>query len=238
MSLLAMPAMVTYAAKELGLSAEEKKELASIQDLMPPYMRGKLNATYDKDEKGEFKSAQLTPWFPAGDFVSLAKNILNADVEALATNNPIASTSGTPLLNAYTELRTGKDLVTGRTTTPTQVLAKNVIPMYYRGGQLVRSMTPNEDGGMGIEEPSGRKITPGNAIAGALGFGTSSVSTKRLLRRVDAQAKQELSEAKHEASQILQTNAAPVVKEAAKQEFAEKKQRILLRRKQAIESVR
>jgi hypothetical protein len=238
MSLLALPAMVTYAAKEFGLSEDEQKELASIQNLLPPYMRGKLNATYDKDEKGEFKTAQLGPWFPAGDFVSLARNIVRGDAEALATNNPIASTSGTPLLNAYTELRTGKDLVTGQTTSPGQVVAKNVIPMYYRGGQLLKSMTPNEDGGYGIEEPSGRKITPGNAIAGALGFGTSSVSTKRLLRRVDAQAKQELADAKREASQILQTNAAPQVKEAARQEFAEKKQRILLRRKQAIESVR
>jgi hypothetical protein len=238
MSLLALPAMVTYAAKEFGLSEDEQKELASIQNLLPPYMRGKLNATYDKDEKGEFKTAQLGPWFPAGDVVSLARNIVRGDAEALATNNPIASTSGTPLLNAYTELRTGKDLVTGQTTSPGQVVAKNVIPMYYRGGQLLKSMTPNEDGGYGVEEPSGRKITPGNAIAGALGFGTSSVSTKRLLRRVDAQAKQELSEAKREASQILQTNAAPQVKEAARQEFAEKKQRILLRRKQAIEGVR
>jgi hypothetical protein len=238
MSLLALPAMVTYAAKEFGLSEDEQKELASIQNLLPPYMRGKLNATYDKDEKGEFKTAQLQPWFPAGDVFSLAKNIIRGDVEALAVNNPIASTSGTPLLNAYTELRTGKDLVTGQTTSPGQVVAKNVIPMYYRGGQLLKSMTPNEDGGYGVEEPSGRKITPGNAIAGALGFGTSSVSTKRLLRRVDAQAKQELSDAKREASQILQTNAAPQVKEAARQEFAEKKQRILLRRKQAIEGVR
>jgi hypothetical protein len=238
LSLLAMPAMLVYAAKELGLTEEQQKELETVKQLMPPYMRGRLNATYAQDEKGEFKSASLGPWMPAGDFVSLAKNILNLDAEALATNNPIASTSGTPLLNAYTELRTGKDLVTGQTTTPLEVAAKNVIPMYYRGGQIAKSFTPNEDGEFGVEEPSGRRITPGNAIAGALGFGTTSMSTKRLLRRVDAQAKQELSDAKREATQILRTNAAPQVKEAARQEFAEKKRRILLRRQQVMEGVR
>jgi hypothetical protein len=235
LSLLAMPAMLTYAAKELGLTEEQQKELETVKQLMPPYMRGRLNATYAQDEKGEFKSASLGPWLPAGDFVSLAKNILNLDAEALATNNPIASTSGTPLLNAYTELRTGKDLVTGQTTSPLEVAAKNVIPMYYRGGQIAKSFTPNEDGEFGVEEPSGRRITPGNAIAGALGFGTTSVSTKRLLRRVDAQAKQELSDAKREATQILRTNAAPQVKESARQEFAEKKRRILLRRTELLE---
>lgn len=246
MSLFALPAMLAYAAKELGLSESEKKELASIQDIMPPYMRSRLNATFHKDEKGEFKSFNLGPWMPAGDFVAMAKNILNADSESLVTNNPISSLSGTPLLNMGAEILTGKDLVTGRENRGMSRLLnpvkKNVIPTIAPGGyryeQIKKAFTPNEDGGFGIEEPSGRKITPGNAIAGALGFGTSSVSTKRLLRRVDAEAKQDLSNAQREASQILQSNAAPAVKESVRREFQQKRERILLRRKQAIEGVR
>ena len=55
---------------------------------------------------------------------------------------------------------------------------------------------------------AGRDPAYANAIAGALGFGTTSVSKNRLMRRVDAEAKKELSDAKKDAAQIMRTNAS------------------------------
>lgn len=236
-SLMAVPVAISYAAKEFNLTDAQKKELGQMEEIMPPYMRGRLNLALGADDKGNFTQANMQPWLPAGDFVSMARNILRGDAEALITQNPIASTAGTPLLNAYQELRTGKDTVTGRNVGPIDIFRKNAIPMDYRIREVARSFTPNEEGGLGVTDNAGRQTTPGSAIAGLFGFSTTNTSKKRLLRRVEAEIQDEISDAKRKMTEVLRTNATPEIKAAARAEFQEEKRRLLFRKREILSGV-
>jgi len=249
LSLFGLGGVIKSATAEVNLDEEGRKALNEILEMLPPQLRARINSPVDYDkETGRMRLRNLAPWLPAGDFTVFAKNLLSGDFEAAADRNPVASMQSSPALNMISELVQGRDTYSGRENTGidryTRPILKQALPNWfpgipgvvgpnYRGQQLIDAFTPNEDGSLGITNPStGRRETPGTAIRGLLGDSVMEVSKKSLIRRALGENEREFSEARRILRRVTNTDAAPAVKERAVEQYQATARRLMQRREE------
>jgi hypothetical protein len=234
-TLIAMPLMIAGAAKA-GLSDRDREEWERIDKLSPSYAKNQIRIPTGKDKNGAFQYINLSRLSPAGDLVSMARNILSGDIELFRKENPFVGTDKSPAWNAIAEQVTGRETMTGRefrgAGDRARALISKVAPpltpgIGYDGRRLQDAFTPNEDGGLGVTNAStGRSDTPTDALMGLAALRTGRVKESTLLRSKQFEMREEISDARRELKKVLRTNASSDRKAAAKKLFSERQNEI------------
>lgn len=230
-TLVAMPLMLAGAAKA-SLSDKDREEWERIDELSPDYAQNQIRVPMGKDKNGAFQYLNLSRLSPAGDLVSLARNILSGNASLVASENPFVGFEKSPGLNLIAEQATGRETMTGRKLMGVgdrvRAAASKVLPpltpgIGYEGKRLQAAFTPNDEGGFGTTNPStGRSDTPTDAVAGLFAVRTGRVKEATLLRSKKFEMNEEMRSARGELKKIMRTNASSERKAAAKKLFQER----------------
>ncbi len=234
---MAVPA-AAYAGMKAMLGKDEK-EYSQMEKTMPDYMRARLQVPTSKNqETGEFNSVNLQPWMPSGDIVAFAKNILHGDAKAILANNPLFGLNQTPALNILTEQASGRDSFTDRKFNDTgdriHSITKNFTPSWFPGNyaadKLETGFSENDKGERGLTDSrTGKRETPGTAVASLFGFSKSIQSPKRLADRLKRDADETISSYRSEMRSVLRSNINEESKQEARQLFQKRREKVMRR---------
>ena len=249
-SLLGMGKALKELGKRAFTSDKDRQEWEEAEPLLPSYRQVKSNVPLTVG--GKLHQFDVTPWLPADDIAQFAGNILKGNFDPAIKYNPVAGLQKSQLLNALTEISTGRDLITGQERTGSDKivlpLQHNLLPPLFpvipgapfegnsQYEKLRRAFTKNEEGGRGIEDASGQKQSPVSGLLGLVGLSANQVDSGKLRQRAVADLDRELAAPKRKLQAILRSNRTAEAKREAQEEFsrvqhqvAERKQ--LLRRK-------
>lgn len=184
---------------ENNLDDQTKKEWEQTKQLMPEWKRHRYMLPTGRDPKtGAIRYFDIAPLMIADDLTKMARAAANGDWAAVAAVNPVIGWENTPAMNIITEQISGRDLRTDREFTGLMdrvdsIRTKVLPPLFggYEYDNLVRSLTPNNQGELGImDQRSGKQYSLEDLI---LAYGTGARPSSVSLQNLQLQAKAQVT---------------------------------------------
>lgn len=215
-ALYALPTALSIFGKNVLLNKEDRADWEKIQDLLPTSQRQQFKLPIGREKDGTFKSIALNSWMPAADLASLVRSAVKGDWETILEENPIAGMHKNPLVSAamdvgskenyftHEEIKTGPQMA-GRAAEA--LLPPWAPPAGYQFKKLMRSFTPNAEGGLGVtSNKTGYRDNPTTGLLSTVGVSTQYANPRNLLRRAQGEATDKLDREKQGLKRIMQSN--------------------------------
>lgn len=222
-ALTVLPEILQNQAED-DLSPKDKADWDKAKTLMPDYQRPRYKMNIQRQPNGQFTYIDFTPWLPHNDYQEMVKAIANKDWSALAAINPVVGTQNTPGVNILVSQILGKDLHTQKAFRDYgdrfASIAKEVLPPNTPGigSESIRydqSHTENAQGSEGTTNMrTGNKLVPSDFwLPYYSALKTGGVNLSVLEKKAQSEAKQEVANEISYANDILQSDAAPAIKQ-------------------------
>lgn len=243
--LAAIPTSMAWLSEQT-LSEKDRADWNKYKDMGAAYSRYNFRIVMGRLPNGDFRYLDFTPLVIHDQLMRMTKGIAAGDWEAVKASNPVMGWENTPALNIFAILTTQRDRFTGDKLYGTADVAsavwKEAAPTLAGGSEwdrLVRSVTPNAEGGLGIiDQRTGRQ----SSLADVLVNYATSVRPYTLRPAMYEQAaihetQDRLRQQQRVMRRAMQTNRTQESKERARQDFIEARTEILkdFRRKLGIQ---
>lgn len=219
------------------LSKQDQAEWDKIQAASPDYAKGQIRIPLGKDKSGNWSYLNAGPITSAGDIAVLLRNLVNGDLSAIASTNPVLGLQKSPALNLVAGLVGEKDPFSQQPVKTNveraKFIARSIVPPMTPGlgsewDRAGRAFTRTKSGELGVTDSrTGRRDTPADIARTQLGLRTSTVNLRQLQLSKRMNQQEELSQAKAEMNKVLRTDASGTDIEKAHRKFLKRRQEIL-----------
>jgi len=233
-TIVALPLGVK-AAFEAALPEDEKKEWDRMWRMSPDYAKGQIRIPGGKNKEGAFNYLNADPFSPAGDYSKILLNLYNRNYKGIIDDNPVVGLKNTPLLTALSEVISGEETISRKPVEQNMVglakaVARNMAPPLtggYAGKEMVKSFTPNREGGLGItDHRTGREYSPQRFIPTLFGVRVGQQRLSNLLQGAKFEQRDEKAAAQREFKSIFRTDRTDEAIEKARLDFLNKRKKI------------
>jgi len=221
---------------ESMLSPEDNKEWQKVKNLGKDYERHNFRFVQERLPNGDFRYVSFSPLVLHDSWLQTFRATMAGDGSAAWASNPVIGWDNTPLLNLVTSVVSGRNRISGQRLTRGEDYVReirNTVAPLLLGTDLdriQRAITPNEQGDLGvIDSRSGKVSTLGDLLQNYItSVRPYTVRPSFLEKQAKAEALDRIRTQQSTFRAIANTNAAPEVKERARQNFENAKREILL----------
>lgn len=224
-----VPAALSMGSEMANLKPDDRRKWDAISALEPDYLKGSIKMVLGRRKDGTFNYIDASPMIPAGDYYTVARDLVRGDFKQAALDQPVVGLSHSPLATLAMSLSQGQDIDTGKKYMDASDYAGAAYkafapPLLGRSAQRVISgFTPNQQGGLGIiNSRTGREDTPVTSLLGAAGIRLSSENPANITRSFVSDLTDRTNQAKAEFLQTAATNAGPVQQAQAREKLTQR----------------